>query len=293
MTRCGFVSILGLANAGKSTLLNRLVGQKVSIVSPKAQTTRRRILGIALREESQIIFMDTPGIFQAKRFLDKAMVKTAFESGKESDILLWLVDSTYPNLAENKSYLDRLPQKPLFLVLNKVDLLKDKAALFNITQELSQNLPQLQKTFMVSSLQGNGTEDLLETLGEGLPESPWLFPEDQITDLPQRIWASEITREHLYHCLQHELPYQAYVESESWEEFEDGSVKINQCIVTARDSQKPIILGKKGSMIKTISQKARKEMQEILGRPVHLFLYVKVREGWMDKTAALMAVGIQ
>lgn len=283
ITRCGYVAVLGLPNVGKSTLINQVVGCKVSIVSPKVQTTRDRILGIAMHKSSQIILIDTPGIFAPQRKLDKVMVDVAWNAGKESDINLLMVDVNNPNLTKVFAVIERLsPATPVFLVFNKVDTIKREILLDLATK--FQSFPVIKKVFMISALKKSGVKDLVDTISTTLPEGSWLYPEDQLTDLPQRIWASEITREQLYWQLQHELPYTAYVESETWEELEDGSVKIRQVIVASKDSQKGIILGKNGARIKNIGRKARLEMEKLLQRKVHLILFVKIEEDWVEKS---------
>ncbi len=293
--RCGFVAVLGEPNAGKSTLINQLVGQKVSIVSPKVQTTRQRILGIAMSQGSQIVLIDTPGIFLPKKRLDRAMVAVAWDAGKDADIVMVLVDVGEKDQRRSHYILKQLNENPsktqkLFLILNKVDTV-DKPSLLDLATEFGQ-YDRIDRTFMISALSGDGVTDLLSVLTQGMPEGPWLFPEDQVSDLPQRLWASEITREQLYHQLHQELPYETYVETEAWEEFDNGSVKINQVIFVNRDTQKSIILGKRGSMIKAISQAAREELSVLLDRPVHLFLHVKVAENWAERTGAYRLMGL-
>lgn len=293
--KCGFVAVLGEPNAGKSTLTNQLVGQKVSIVSPKVQTTRQRVLGIALHQNSQIILVDTPGIFLPKKRLDRAMVSVAWDAGKDADVVLLLIDASESDqkrshyilkqLAENKS------NRRVLLIINKIDLIS-KEKLLHLATDFGK-YEHVDRIFMISALSGDGVSDLMTVLADAMPEGPWLFPEDQISDLPQRMWASEITREQLYHKLHQELPYETYVETEAWEEFDNGSVKINQIIYVNRDGQKSIILGKQGQMIKSISQAAREELTQLLDRPVHLFIHVKVSENWAEKTAAYRLMGLQ
>ncbi len=289
--KCGFIAILGEPNAGKSTLVNAFVGSKVSIVSPKVQTTRRRILGLTIQEQTQLIFVDTPGIFKPKRSLEKSMVKTALEARQGADKVLLIVDSRQKSFESSFSVLRQLGEnQSVILVLNKIDLL-EPSRLLAIIQKF-RPFPQISDTFMISALTGEGVADLLQWLTVRMPESPWLYPEDQLTDLPLRLWAAEITREQLVLQLQHELPYETYVETETWENFENGSVKIQQAVVMARSAQKGIILGRQGQRIKAISQKARLEMEKHLGHPVHLFLFVKVTEDWMDKPSILREAGI-
>jgi GTPase len=281
-TRCGYVALVGPPNAGKSTLLNTLVGAKVAIVSPKVQTTRTRVLGIATEGASQLVFVDTPGIFAPKRRLERAMVAAAWEGAKEADLVVLLVDAGARLKPETLSIAERLKEsgRPALLALNKIDTVKRPALL-----ELSGTLNAaggFAETFMISALTGDGVADLRRRLAALVPQGPWLFPEDQLSDMPERLLAAEITREKLFLRLQQELPYALTVETESWEEREDGSVRIAQVIYVQRDSQKPIVLGKGGSMIKAIGSAARRELTAILERTVHLSLYVKVREGWID-----------
>jgi GTP-binding protein Era len=281
-TKCGIVALIGAPNAGKSTLLNQCVGQKVSIISPKIQTTRQRIVGIALHENSQIIFYDTPGLFKPKQRLERAMVDAALSAANEADINVLLIDASNKK-GDDTTVLNELIEKskaPLVVVLNKVDLiakekLLEKAQVFNH--------PAVDRVFMISALHGHGVSDLLSYLAEKLPSSPWLYPEDDVTDLPQRLFAAEITREHLYHQLHQEIPYETYVETERFEEFNNGDLKIEQVIAVMREGQKKIVLGQKGVKVKNIRLAAQKEMSELFERKVHLFLYVKVVENWQDK----------
>lgn len=289
--KCGFVVILGEPNAGKSTLVNQIVGSKVSIVSPKVQTTRRRILGIAIREETQLILIDTPGIFVPRRSLEKTMVKTAYESIQGADCTVLLVDSSQRSFEGTHQILNNLGQnRPIIIVLNKIDLI-EAPRLLQIVTDLSK-YSQITDTFMISALHNDGVEDLVKMLAGKMKLGPWHYPEDQLTNLPMRIWAAEITREQLMLQLRQELPYETYVETEKWEQFENGSVKINQAIVVAREAQKPIILGKKGQQIKKISMEARLQMEHLLGHPVHLILFVKVEDNWMEKPSLLQEAGI-
>lgn len=289
-TKCGFIAILGAPNAGKSTLVNSIVGGKVSIVSSKVQTTRQRILGIAIRNQAQLILLDTPGIFSPKRRLERAMVKAAWDAGQEADALVLMVD-VCDSLTKAFSILESAKDRSITLVLNKVDLI-EKEKLFNLIEKF-QNFPNISHVFMISALTGDGVEDLVDHLCTVLPEGPWLYPDDHLTDLPQRIWAAEITREQLYHHLHQELPYETMVETENWEEFDNGSVKINQVIYVARDGQKGILLGKKGQKIKDISSSARQELMLHLDRPVHLFLHIKVIEDWMNKRSPYKQMGLE
>lgn len=295
-TKCGFVAVLGEPNAGKSTLINQLVGQKVSIVSHKVQTTRQRILGIAMTEDAQIILIDTPGIFTPKKRLDRAMVAVAWEAGHDADVVMILVDASESNQQRSHRILSKAVEsikdnQKLFLILNKVDV-TDKPKLLDLATEFGK-YDRVDHLFMISALTGDGIKELQAKLSAAMPESPWLFPEDQISDLPQRLWASEITREQIYHKLHQELPYETYVETETWEEFENGDVKIRQVIFVNRDGQKSIVLGRKGQMIKSISQAARMELSHLLERPVHLFLHVKVAENWAERSGAYRLMGLE
>lgn len=290
-TRCGFVTILGAPNAGKSTLVNQLVGSKVSIVSHKVQTTRQRILGLVIHEKSQLILVDTPGIFTPKKRLERAMVHAAWQASRDSDILVVMVDVTEKSLAKARAILDNLGNQPVLLVLNKIDLIK-RETLLHLTQKL-QEYKNITDTFMISALTNDGVPDLMATLAKHVPEGPWLYPEDEISNMPQRLWAAEITREQLYLQLHQELPYETWVETESWEEFDNGSVKISQIIYVARDGQKGIILGKKGDQIKAISAAARLEIATHLDRTVHLFLFVKVSEDWLNKRDPYKQMGLE
>ena len=285
-TRAGFVAVVGAPNAGKSTFVNKAVGTKVSIVSPKVQTTRTRVLGIAIEGNAQIVFMDTPGIFEPRRRLDRAMVASAWGSAQDADIIMLMVDTVKGICDDTKRILKGLekrkaerPKSPApVLLLNKVDKV-DKGRLLEIASKLAET-GLFEDTFMISALNGDGLADVLAYLGERMQIGPWLFPEDQITDMPARLLAAEITREKLYFHLRQELPYATTVETETWENFDDGSIKIEQVIFVERDSQKSIVLGKGGSMIKEIGAQSRKELQQILDTKVHLFLFVKVRDSW-------------
>lgn len=285
-SRAGFVAILGAPNVGKSTLLNRIVGTKVSIVSPKVQTTRTRVLGIEILGPAQIVFVDTPGIFEPRRRLDRAMVSAAWGGAKDADLILLVVDAQRGIDADSRRILDGLmkareqhgERREAVLALNKVDLVR-KEKLLQLASELDAT-EQFSQIFMISAETGDGVGDLVAYLAGRLPEGPWLFPEDQISDMPERLLAAEITREKLYLQLHEELPYAATVETESWQERKDGSVRIEQVIFVERESQRSIVLGKGGSRIKALGQAARGELSHILERPVHLFLFVKVREKW-------------
>jgi GTP-binding protein Era len=280
--RCGFVAIVGAPNVGKSTLLNRMVGTKVSIVSPKVQTTRSRVLGIALQGDSQIVFIDTPGIFQPRRRLDRAMVAAAWGGAADADAVMVLIDATRGIDDDTRRILDRMGEegRAALCVINKIDLVR-KEKLLALAAQL-QETGLFTDFFMVSAETGDGVADLLAFLAARVPEGPWHFPEDQVSDMPLRLLAAEITREKVYHQLHQELPYAIAVETEAWDEQDDGSARVEQVIYVQRDSQKPIVLGKGGRRIKTIGAEARTELEEILERRVHLFLFVKVREKWGD-----------
>ncbi len=281
-TRCGFVALVGAPNAGKSTLLNQLVGTKVSIVSPKVQTTRTRVLGICISGQSQIAFIDTPGIFAPKRRLDRAMVAAAWGGASEADEVVLLVDASKGITRDTEEIIARLKdtQSKVILALNKVDQVK-KPVLLDLAAKLDAE-GVFSDVFMISALKGNGVDDLLAFLASRAPEGPWHYPEDQISDLPERMLAAEITREKVFLQLKQELPYRITVETENWEERKDGSVKIDQLLFVQKDGHKQIVLGKGGQQIKKIGAAARRELEEILDCKVHLFLFVKVREGWED-----------
>ena len=280
-TRAGFVAILGAPNVGKSTLVNRLVGSKVSIVSPKVQTTRTRVLGIVTAGQAQIILIDTPGVFAPRRRLDRAMVAAAWGGAADADRIALLIDASRGIDRDSGAIIDKLKQAksaPADLIINKVDLVA-KPKLLELASELHATT-LFENIFMISAEKGDGVDDLVAHFAKVLPEGPWLYPEDQLSDMPERLLAAEITREKLYLKLRKELPYAATVETEKWEEQPDGSARIEQVIYVERDTQKAIVLGKGGSKIKEIGAASREELQEILDRRVHLFLFVKVREKW-------------
>jgi GTP-binding protein Era len=282
---CGFVALIGAPNAGKSTLLNTMVGAKVSIVSRKVQTTRTRITGIAIEGDAQIIFVDTPGIFAPKRRLDRAMVETAWLGVKDADCTALLIDVFHGITDEVRAILKGLkaghaPRAKPILVLNKVDLVK-KERLLELTAELGAEA-DFAETFMISALNGSGVADLKKYLAGAMQPGPWLYPEDQISDISERLLASEITREKLYERLHDEIPYVVTVETEHWQERADGSARIEQVIYIERESHKPIVLGKGGRTVKAIGKAAREELEELLGRKVHLFIFVKLREKWQN-----------
>ncbi len=294
--RCGFIAILGAPNVGKSTLLNRLVGTKVSIVTPKVQTTRRRVLGITVKDDAQLIFVDTPGIFtprQNKR-LETAIVKAAWQSAYDADRLLLVVDAKRGIDRDTQTVIDGLKQsqRRATLALNKLDLVKPPALLPLIKSLDETGL--FERVFVISAENGDGCDDLLSHLLTDLPKGPWHFPEDQLSDLSQRAMAAEITREKLFLDLHQELPYSLTVETESWVESEDGSeVRIDQVVYIERDSQKGIVLGKGGKQIKAVGQASRLELEEILEMRVHLFLFVKVREKWTDDPERFQEMGLE
>jgi GTP-binding protein Era len=292
-TRSGFVALIGAPNAGKSTLLNQLVGAKVSIVTHKVQTTRAIVRGVATHGSAQIVFVDTPGIFSPRRRLDRAMVTTAWGGAKDADLVLVLLDAERGIRGDAEAILAALSdvRQPKALILNKIDRVKHEKLL---TLAADANAKAgFERTFMISALKGSGCDDLLDFVAERLPEGPWYYPEDQISDLPMRQLAAEITREKLYLRLHQELPYSSHVETEKWEEKKDGSVRIEQVIYVERDSQKKIVLGHKGETIKAIGQAARKEIAEILEQKVHLFLFVKVRENWGDDPERYREMGLE
>jgi GTP-binding protein Era len=291
-TSAGFVALIGAPNAGKSTLVNRLVGAKVSIVSRKVQTTRAPVRGVAIEGASQIVFVDTPGIFAPKRRLDRAMVRAAWSGAHDADLALVLIDARKGIREDEEAILATLPdvKTPKWLILNKVDTI-DPPKLLELTETLNERAG-FDQTFMISALNGSGCADLLAALAEAMPEGPWLYPEDQLSDLPMRMLAAEITREKLYERLHQELPYASTVETEKWEDRKDGSVRIEQVVYVERGSQKKIVLGKGGETIKAISMAARKEIAELIGQPVHLFLFVKVRERWGDDPERYREMGL-
>lgn len=281
-TSSGFIAVLGAPNAGKSTFINRVVGTKVSIVSPKVQTTRARVLGIMMQGDAQLIFIDTPGIFEPRRRLDRAMVAAAWSGAADADMVVLLVDCKRGFDSDTQQIIKNLKaqNRQVALALNKVDLVK-KPELLALTAVLNE-AGNFSDTYMISALNGDGVDDLIKDLAASLPPGPWMFPPDQVSDMPARLLAAEITREQLYLQLRQELPYAATVETENWEERPDGSVAINQVIYVERDSQKGIVLGKGGSRIKSIGATARAELEDILEQKVHVMLFVKVREKWSD-----------
>ena len=293
-TRAGFVALIGEPNAGKSTLLNRMVGAKVSIVTHKVQTTRTRIRGVALEGDSQIIFVDTPGLFRPRRRLDRAMVAAAWGGAADADIVVLMIEAHRGLTPGVENILDRLDDvgqgRTVALAINKIDRV-EAPVLLALTQKLNDRYP-FAETFMISAEKGYGVDDLRRWLAVNLPEGPWLYPEDQIADMPLRMIAAEMTREKLTLRLHQELPYQLTVETEGWEEKKDGSVRIDQIVYVAREGHKGILLGKKGETIKAVGQLAREEISEFLGRKVHLFLTVKVRAGWQDEAERYSEMGL-
>jgi GTP-binding protein Era len=292
-TRCGFVALIGAPNAGKSTLLNALVGSKVTIVSRKVQTTRALIRGIATEDKSQLIFVDTPGIFAPKRRLDRAMVTTAWSGAHEADLVGVLIDARKGLDEEAEAVVDRVGEVkgPKILVLNKVDVTA-KDALLTLTQKANDKA-KFEATFMVSALTGDGVGDLRSWLAGHVPPGPWLYPPDQISEAPMRQLAAEITREKLFERLHQELPYHSTVETEVWKELRGEAVRIEQTIYVERESQRKIVLGKGGATIKAIGEASRRELEQITEGKVHLFLFVKVREGWGDDPERYRAMGLE
>ncbi|MGB4058171.1 MAG: GTPase Era [Alphaproteobacteria bacterium] len=292
-TACGFACIIGLPNAGKSTLVNGLVGEKVSIVSRKTQTTRSRVLGIVMQGDTQIVLVDTPGIFTPKKTMERAMVQAAWSALDDADVIIHLVDaSDKSSVTRNDEIIEKLPaQKPCLLVMNKTDQV-NKPDLFDMVKILNEKFSYA-ATFMISALKKDGISDVLKDVAERLPQGPWLFDPEQTTDMPMRLMASEITREKIFDNLHEELPYAVFVETESWEDFNDGSVKINQLVYVRREGQKAIVLGKGGSQIKMIGQQARREMETLMGCRVHLKLFVKVREDWPEREEYLRLMGLE
>ncbi len=294
-TRAGFVALIGEPNAGKSTLLNRMVGAKVSIVTHKVQTTRARIRGVCMAGQAQIVFVDTPGLFRPRRRLDRAMVAAAWGGASDADVVVLLIEAHRGITEGVKLILDalqeRVGQHPVALAINKID--KVKAETLLALAEQMNGLYPFARTFMISAERGHGVDDLRDWLAGELPEGPWFYPEDQIADLPMRVIAAEVTREKLTLRLHEELPYQLTVETEKWEDRADGSTRIDQLIYVSRDGHKGIVLGHGGETIKSVSMEARKELTEFLGRPVHLFLQVKVRPNWENEAERYSEMGLE
>lgn len=291
-TRCGYIAILGAPNAGKSTLLNQVTGSKLAIVTPKVQTTRNRILGMTVREGAQMIFIDTPGIFSAKEKFEKAMVASAFSGARDADVILLLVDACKGLCANTRQILERLGEYKgeKILVLNKVDRVQ-KETLLALTQELFAQT-EFSECFMISALKGEGVGEMLEYLGKRLPEGPYLYPEDEMTDMPMRFLAAEVTREKLFMQLRQELPYQLAVETEEWKE-DKKAVTIRQVVYVRTEGQKTIVIGKGGAMLKKVGETARQEMERMLERKVNLFLFVKVAENWKENRLFYEAIGLE
>jgi len=291
--RCGFVALIGAPNTGKSTLLNRVIGAKISIVSPKAQTTRRRVLGIVADDKAQMIFVDTPGIFAPRKRLDRAMVNAAWRGAEDADLIVLLVDATRKNLDEpSRAIIGSLKRdgRRAILAINKVDAVKRPQLLQLADVLYAEGI--FDEVFMISAETGDGVADLLKGIARRLPEGPWHYPADQISDMPMRDIAAEITREQLFRQLHDELPYALTVEQESWEDFADGSLRVGQQIMVARESQRAIVLGEKGRRIKAVREAAQKEIGELTGRKVHLFLHVKLAENWQDDPERYRAMGL-
>jgi len=292
-SRCGFAAIVGAPNAGKSTLLNRLTGAKLSIVSPKAQTTRFRVLGILMRGEAQILLVDTPGIFAPRRRLDRAMVAAAWTGAQDADLVLLLVDARAGLTEQVRGIAEKLGGRrgTLWLVLNKVDLVAPPR-LLPLAAELGRLAP-FSETFMVSAQTGDGLDRMQDMLANAMPEGPHLYPDDDLTDLPDRLLAAELVREQIFLQTHEEVPYAATVETESWQERKDGSVRVEATIYVARPGHKAILIGEKGARIKEIGARARADLSRLLERPVHLFLNVKERAGWDEEAARLRAIGLE
>ena len=295
VTRAGFVALIGEPNAGKSTLLNRMVGAKVSIVTHKVQTTRTRIRGVCMEGQTQIVFVDTPGLFRPRRRLDRAMVKAAWGGAADADVVVLLIEAQRGLTEGAQAIIDRLGDelprdRPVALAINKIDRVKAET-LLALAEKMNGAYP-FAKTFMISAEKGYGVQDLREWLAAELPEGPWFYPEDQLADLPLRMIAAEMTREKLTLRLHEELPYQLTVETEKWEDRADGSTRIDQLVYVARDGHKGIVLGNRGETIKAIGQAARAEIAEFLDRPVHLFLQVKVRPNWLEEAERYSEMGL-
>jgi len=292
-TRAGFVAVIGAPNAGKSTLVNALVGQKVAIVSPKAQTTRARLMGIAIDDGAQILLVDTPGIFEPRRRLDRAMVAAAWTGAQDADLILLVIDAAAKGNAEVDRLIASLADRrhPLFLALNKIDLVR-KPELLAKSADLAERLNP-DKVFMISAAEGDGVSDLRAALAHVMPQGPWLYPEDEVSGATDRMIAAELTREQVVNQLHQELPYATAVETETWEDRPDGSAVIRQQILVERDSQKAIVIGKGGRRLKEIGAAARTEIAEHLGRPVHLFLHVKVAPKWGEDRSVYAQMGLE
>jgi len=291
-TKCGFVALLGAPNAGKSTLLNSLVGSKISIVTHKVQTTRTRFIGIALHQNCQMIFIDTPGIFAPGKRLERAMVSAAWAGASEADVVVVIVDAARSLDDNSRRIIDGLKKngRKAILALNKIDAIR-RDSLLKLSQELN-DIGDFSETLMISALKGDGLDDLKEVISRQLPKGPWLYPEDQMTDISERMLAAEVTREKFFLRLHEELPYAATVETEAWQEKKDGSVRIEQVIYVERDSQKAIVIGKGGRSLKEIGKMAREELEDMLDRRVHLFIFVKVRKNWSEDRERYRNMGL-
>jgi GTP-binding protein Era len=292
-TRAGFVAVIGAPNAGKSTLVNALVGQKVAIVSPRAQTTRARLMGIAIHDGAQILLVDTPGIFKPRRRLDRAMIAAAWNGAQDADLILLMIDAeagVTPEVERIMASLDRR-EHPLFLALNKIDLVK-KGELLSLSADVTARL-DASKVFMISATEADGIGDLKEALAEAMPEGLWLYPEDEVSNASDRMMAAELTREQIVNQLHQELPYATAVETETWEDRSDGATAIRQQILVERDSQKAIVIGKGGQRLRSIGAAARAEIAQHLGRPVHLFLHVKVNPRWDEDRGLYREIGLE
>jgi len=294
-TRCGVVALIGAPNAGKSTLLNQLVGAKVSIVTHKVQTTRARVRGVAIAGAAQLVLVDTPGIFsRAKRRLERSMLRAAWESAEDADVVVLLYDAARREIdAETRKILDRLKEirRPCVLALNKIDRIRRDKLLGLAARFDAEGV--FERIFMISAQTGDGVADLRHHLAERMPEGPWLYPEDQLSDLPLRILAAEVTREKLFLKLHEELPYSLTVETDAWEEFADGSCRLDQTIYVEREAQKKIVLGKRGEAIRKVREAVQRDLQSELDRPVHLFLFVKVRERWTEDPERYRDLGLE
>ncbi len=290
--RCGLIALVGAPNVGKSTLINRLVGAKIAIVTPKAQTTRTRVLGIRMDGATQAVFIDTPGIFQPKRRLDRAMVQTAWREAGDADETCLLIDAGKGLDGPTRAIAERLKEsgRQVIGVFNKIDKVR-RERLLNLAQGLTDILP-CRDVFMIAAINGDGVEDLFSKLSARLPEGPWLFPDDQLSDMPDRLMAAEITREKLMLSLRNELPYELSVETEDWQVFQNGALRISQVIHIARESQKGIVVGKGGEQIKWVRESAQKDLEAMYETPVHLFLHVKVRPGWDEDRAHFRNLGL-
>ncbi len=293
-TRCGFIAVIGAPNAGKSTLVNSLVGAKVTIVSHKVQTTRIPVRGIVVEGQSQLVFLDTPGIFRPRRRLDRAMVEAAWGGALDADVVVLLVDAAKGVDEDVERILGRLADAkgPKVLVLNKVDRLSEKDKLLALTADLTSRVA-FERVFMISALNGSGTGDLKTWLAANVPPGPWHFPADELSDLSERMLAAEITREKIYERLHLELPYSVTVETTDWKTFRNGSARIEQTIFVERESQRKIVLGKDGAVVRQISMEARRELAQLFGHDVHLFLFVKVRENWADDPERYREMGLE